>query len=522
VRRFSKGILFALLLTGCRSGPAVTPLPAAVSPAPASASTPAAPPRVVVVGGGIAGLVSAYELARRGITTEILEASDDWGGRVATARYPDAGYGEYGMQEMWADNPLLGIARALKVPLDDRAEKAYSSVVIDGRLIPFVQPTSDAFFGSFLDARERAALRRWMQQAQGLRAQALAARPLTAALERLQSQSFGDWVATFGLPRRVAEWIRLTIECELATDWRSFSGLVGLVEFGFFLEPGLPNYHVQGGNARLVAALVDAIPGRKVLSATVTAIERRRTADGRTRVRVSYLRHEHFETVEAERVVVAVPFVRLHQIRFDPPLSDEKWRAITSLERGHYVVVHLLVDKGARPLWTVGTESALPVLTDGPLGVVYGVSHPSPPGEPLEVFSLLVHGDAAAAFHMVPREVKVRQILAALDKLWPGLSAHVRSSEVFGYHPAAIPVWPPGRSPLDGLARGLREPELGVYLAGDYTVSAHANGAAESAQSVAARISQELTSLTARVQAPPLAAPPRSPPGPRPADHPAP
>jgi monoamine oxidase len=245
-------------------------------------------------------------------------------------------------------------------------------------------------------------------------------------------------------------------------------------------------------------------------------------------VRVSYLRNQRLETVEADRVILAVPFVRLHQIRIVPPLSDQKWRAIASLNRGQYTVVHLLVDQDARKLWTVRGQSPFPVLTDGPLGVVYGVTHDSPASQPLEVFSLLIHGAAAEAFHMVPRETKLREVLAALDELWPGLSSHVRSSQVFTYHPAAIPVWPPGRSPLDARGRSLQEPELGLALAGDYTVSAHSNGAAQSGQTAAARIIQDLktplTPLTALTPQPPPspAAPPRSPPAPPPADHPAP
>jgi monoamine oxidase len=505
MRPRSRFLPLLVMAAACHREPATAPAP----PAPAVA------PRVIVVGGGITGLVSAYELGKRGIATEILEASDTWGGRVATAYYADDAYGEYGMQEMWASSPLLRVARELALPLEDKAEKPYSSVVIDGKLYPYVQSTPDAYFASFLDPGAREALRSWMAAAKALRTRALAAGPtLGPELEHLQRLSFGEWVETFKLPRRASEWIRLTIECELATDWRSFSGLIGLVEMGFFLDPGEPNYHVHGGNARLVSALVAAIPGKKALSATVTAIERWRTADGRTRARVSYLRNQRVETVEADRVILAVPFFRVHQIRIDPPLSDEKWAAIRSLDRGQYVVVHLLLDKGARAIWSPpGGEAPFPVLTDGPLGVVYGVTHPSPPAEPTDVFSLLVHGDAAAAFHMIPRDTKVREILGALDRLWPGLSAHVRGSHVFSYHPAAIPVWPPGRSPLDAGGRSLREPELGLYLAGDYTVSAHANGAAESAEAAAARISEELR---------PPAATPRSPPGPRQAERQAP
>jgi monoamine oxidase len=204
------------------------------------------------------------------------------------------------------------------------------------------------------------------------------------------------------------------------------------------------------------------------------------------------MRNQVVRTVEADRVVLAVPFVRLHQIRFDPPLSDNKWQAVMTLGRGQYVVVHLLVDKAASQTWLVHGKPPFPVLTDGPLGVVYGVVHPSPREQPLEVFSLLVHGRAAAAFHMIPREIKVREMLARLDQLWPGLSKHVRSSYVYTYHPAAIPVWPAGRSPLDRLAASLREPELGLQLVGDYTESAHANGAAKSAIEATARLAAEL------------------------------
>ena len=75
------------------------------------------------------------------------------------------------------------------------------------------------------------------------------------------------------------------------------------------------------------------------------------------------------------------------------------------------------MDKRARQTWMVHGHSPFPVLTDGPLGVVYGVTHESPPSQPLEVFSLLIHGAAAGAFHMVPRELKVREILSSLDKL---------------------------------------------------------------------------------------------------------
>jgi monoamine oxidase len=470
------------------AGPAAQPpaMPAFAADVPSGVR-----PSVVVVGGGLAGLVSAYELEKRGVSVLLLEASDILGGRVATAYYGPGLYGEYGMQEIWADNPLLRIARKLAVPLDGAPEAAYSSVILDGKLVPFV-PDVERYFASFLSPGERQRLRAWFAAARALGERAQKEGAAAAPLAELQSVSFAHWVGSFQLPKRVSEWIRLTIECELGTDWDSFSGLVGLLELDAFLPPGQVGYHVRDGNAQLIAALARARKGPTILSATVTTVERWRAPDGQPRARVSYLRNQVERTVETDRVVMAVPFVRLHQIRFEPPLAADKWQAIMTLNRGQYVVVHLLLDKAARQTWLVHGKAPFPVLTDGPLGVVYGVVHASPPEQPLEVFSLLVHGRAAAAFHMIPRETKVREILERLDQLWPGLSQHVRASYVYTYHPAAIPVWPPGRSPLDPLAARLRQPELGLQLVGDYTEGAHANGAAESAITAAARLAAEL------------------------------
>lgn len=52
-------------------------------------------PQVVVVGGGIAGLVTAYKLEQRGYRCCLLEGSDRLGGRIGTAHYPGGLEAEY-------------------------------------------------------------------------------------------------------------------------------------------------------------------------------------------------------------------------------------------------------------------------------------------------------------------------------------------------------------------------------------------------------------------------------------------
>src|SRR5262245_3554766 len=53
--------------------------------------------RVIVVGAGLAGLVSAYELEQKGHSVTVLEADPKHiGGRVRTHRFEDGRYGELG------------------------------------------------------------------------------------------------------------------------------------------------------------------------------------------------------------------------------------------------------------------------------------------------------------------------------------------------------------------------------------------------------------------------------------------
>jgi hypothetical protein len=93
---------------------------------------------------------------------------------------------------------------------------------------------------------------------------------------------------------------------------------------------------------------------------------------------------------------------------------------------------------------------------------------------------------------MMPRDIKINEIKAEVDALWPGFAQHVRDAYVYTYHPTSLPVWPPGRSSIDALAEHLRESHNGVYLVGDYTRGAHATGAALSGQEAANRIAQEI------------------------------
>ncbi|HET6345087.1 MAG TPA: FAD-dependent oxidoreductase, partial [Myxococcota bacterium] len=215
--------------------------------------------RVLIVGGGIAGLVTAYGLQRAGISSRVLEERPVWGGRVATADYGNGQTAEYGMQEVWQDSPLLDIARALHVPVDGPGETPFSSVVLEGRVRPFVQSDVRAYWDSLFGAEERARLEAFLARASVLYASAQRQGLQDPNVAALQDMSLAQWVAQSGLGPPASVWLRLTLECELAYDWTGISALEALMEMHMFLDGGLPAWHITGGNSRLIEALVERL-----------------------------------------------------------------------------------------------------------------------------------------------------------------------------------------------------------------------------------------------------------------------
>ena len=119
--------------------------------------------QVVIVGAGIAGLLTAYELHRRGIPSIVLEASGRAGGRVGTVTVADGTSVESHLEELWESNPVVDLLRQFGVPLVEHPTQ--SSFVADGEL--HLQPPNGlcTFVGPQWLPTERAAFLSWNRSA---------------------------------------------------------------------------------------------------------------------------------------------------------------------------------------------------------------------------------------------------------------------------------------------------------------------------------------------------------------------
>jgi len=452
---------------------------------------------VLIIGAGLSGLSTAYELKKNTkLSYLILEGSPRVGGRVRTVRYQRPGEplisADSGMEEYWESNPAVDLMKELKLKL--RSDFAASSIRLEGKLEKLdPEDDSESFLKRVLNKGEYRELQSFKMEVEPLYQKLkTAVGPLglgvpPAELIALKDLSFETWVRSRVKSARVADWIRVSIECEVGTHWNRFSALDGISEFHIFLGKGELSYRVIGGNEKFTNALLKSVGQSKVaLNHLVKSIE----TVASNRVKVKFLRTDTHEAgeVEARHVVSTIPLYRLFDVQFSPPLSEKKAQAIQSQTWGSYFKAHLFVPQAAEKFWTQQGTSFLPILSDSDLGVIYEGN----PDEktPTRIVSLLVTGDTAESFNFMSSDLVRQRIYAAFEKLWPGFSQQILGMEFYRIHPRAIAGWPVGRSRFDELSQAIRQPEHGVYLSGDFTEGTHSDGAFRSAKRVVHQIQQ--------------------------------
>jgi len=456
-------------------------------------SAPAKPPKeteVLIIGAGLSGLAAAHELKQAHVPYHILEIAPRIGGRVRTVRYHRPGqpelYADSGMEEYWQSNPAVQLIKELK--LKHSSDVAVSSIVLQNKLYPLAKDVTPAGFKkAIFTPEELQALNSFSAKVAPWIHELHPQQPIRPELMKLKDISFADFVGQQKLPPKVAEWIRVSIECEIGTAWDRISALDGVAEYHIFLGDGEDSYRIVGGNDQFTDALAKFAGKRNIsLNSRVTRV----VNSGAGETEVHFLETESNENgaIRARYVISTIPLFRLFEVQFVPALSMQKRQAIESMAWGSYFKAHVFLPGKAARYWTQDGTSILPILSDSELGVIYD-GNPQQE-EPTKILSLLVHGDAAETDNMVTLDHARQQIIAGLDKLWPGIKGEIQDIEFYRYHPRAIAAWPVGRSRFDDLSNEIRRPENNVYLAGDFTESSHSDGAFISAHRVVQGILQ--------------------------------
>ncbi|WP_280447096.1 flavin monoamine oxidase family protein [Nocardia brasiliensis] len=283
--------------------------------------------RIAIIGGGISGLVAAYELENRGHTVSIFEADDRLGGRIRTHRFTDGTIGELG---------------AMRIPSNHDCVLHYIEE-FDLSCRPFVNHNPMAYY---LIRDQKLRIKDWQSLASSFELTPREHRDPTrlfeetmfVALANLSTpekwQMFGPAIAGFGRTFGSMSLRQYLEGSHLSKDAIEYIGhTTGMIQYerASFLETLIDYFgllrveqiEIEGGMDRLVLSLSKMIEGAVHLSSRVEAIQVNASS-----VTVSAgcgIEHSF------DYVICTVPAPQISRIRFDPVLSSTKSRALNGL-----------------------------------------------------------------------------------------------------------------------------------------------------------------------------------------------
>ena len=268
-------------------------------------------PRVIIVGGGFAGLSAAYELSHAGADVTVLEARNRIGGRVLSFHdLVPGGTVEGGAELIGSNHPIwMRYRERFKLTfLDVTEEDAELPIVLDGKRLSALEAEAlwkamdDGLGGLNADAAKiEDPFEPWRT-------------PDAAAFD---SRSLGEWIDGLEISPagRAGIEAQMTADNGVRTAWQSYLGNLAMIKGGgvekFWTETEV--FRCRGGNQQLASALAAAIGTDRVrVRSIVSSIDVTKPtivvtlADG-TRL-------------EGERVILAVPPPVWNRIAIAPRL----------------------------------------------------------------------------------------------------------------------------------------------------------------------------------------------------------
>ncbi len=448
--------------------------------------------RVVIVGGGFAGLGAAYTLMKQGITPLLLEAQDRAGGRGIGERVDGFSLDMGAFVFTSTYDTAFRICGELGLPLVPSKMKfghhrngRWVTTTPDQSPWNFIRHLRAAFIMGFLSPSGMRSGSRVMRQIRRQSAYMSFAGDSPLA-EIDDDESFGDYLKRLRVPENLQVTLRGPLDMILGDPMPAGQALMRAYIGETMLHSGkvyMPERGVGSLSEALATACSDAIrvstPVRRIIVADGTATGV--VVDG--------------ETIEADAVICAVPGTKVPELIPELPAEARRALSTVSYSTGCRVVIGL--DRSPLP---PGWHGALyPEDDDTPLLLDRCAFLPAcaPPGK--SILDLLIGRDRARELIPLDDDEIKREMLGAARRKAPPGSALPADDEGLFYRvyrwEEALCMGTPGM-----LAAMANVPEQlagridNLVLAGDYTHVPSVNGALSSGHSAAIKVADLLAS----------------------------
>ncbi len=448
--------------------------------------------RVVIVGGGFAGLSAAYTLMQRGITPLLLEAKERAGGRGIGEKLDGFSLDMGAFVFTSTYDTAFRMCEELGLPLVPSTMKfghhrngRWVTTTPDQSLSNFVRHLPAAFTMGFLSpSGMRSGFKVMREIHRQSEYMSFAGDSPLAEID--DDESFGDYLKRLGVPENLQVTLRGPLEMILGDPMPAGQALMRAYIGETMLHSGRV-YMPERGIGSLSEALATACSDAIRVSSPVRRIV---VAEGRaTGVVVDG------ETIEADAVICAVPGTKVPGLI--PELPEETRRALStvSYSTGCRVVIGL-----DHPPLPPGWHGALyPDDEDTPLLLDRSVFLPScaPPGK--SILDLLIGRERAKELIPLDDDEIKRQLLGAARRNAPPGSALPGDDEGLFYRvyrwEEALCMGTPGMlKAVANIPKQLAGRIDNLFLAGDYMRVPSVNGALSSGCSAAIEVADLLAS----------------------------
>jgi monoamine oxidase len=424
------------------------------------------PPRkVIVIGGGMAGLVASYELARAGHEPFVLEARSRVGGRVYTMREPFA-------------PGLHAEIGAMRLPLSHRLTMAYVQR-FGLKTYPFTLSNPRAYL--YLHGRRyrrgearpedlgfQVAPHQMGKGAAELVAEIL--RPLhekltlegedawTEIVVQYDHYSLREFLEAQTWPEEAIEMVGVMSGVETRMNDSFIEFLRGTLDFGGALV------QVEGGTDNLPNAFLPHLKGRVRLGARVTQLEQ--TPE---KVVVHFITAAGHSTMEGDYAILTLPFAVLRHIEVSPAFSRPKQRAIRQL---NYDASTKIFFQCSRRFWEEDEDiHGGGTLTDLAVRNIYYPEHGMDTGRGV-ILASYTWGQDAMRWGALDPEERIRQAIENMAEIHPQILDTFEVGASYAWHDDEFAggvgaLFDPGQETL--LRDAINQPEGRYFFAGEHT-----------------------------------------------------
>jgi monoamine oxidase len=458
-----------------------------------SRSARAAQERVVVVGGGLAGLTAAYRLSQAGYSPVVHDANTRFGGRCWTLRgaFDDGQIIERGGELIdTGHTQVKQLAQELGLKLDNLLQAEQNGTEpffhFDGVEYPYVQATNDL----------KAIWQKIKSDVNGASYPTLYNLSTLRGRE-LDAMSIVDWInesVPGGIDAPLGQLLDVAYNIEYGAESSDQSSLNLLYLLGYsgqgqmrIFGPSNEKLHVRGGNDQIVQGLVDRIGQQHLIGGSaLTAIAKR--SDGTWEL--TFKQGGRSVSVVADRVALALPFSILRSLDIaGAGFSPGKVEAIMTQGVGRNAKLQLQF--GDR-IWRNQGKNG-DTYSDTGYQATWEVSRAQAGGSGILVD--YTGGDTAKAQGSRTLKQNSSLFLSQLEPVVPGITAawngksHLEWWPGSPYMRGSYSYWRVGQ--YTSIAGREREQQGTCYFAGEHTsvdFQGYLNGAVESGERAASEI----------------------------------